>query len=290
MARSGEARQRRGGRAAEGRKPGRKGREPREEPTERRGEATGRRKRPRSERGPAVADGRKRPEREARGRQGSLIPWQLICGLQTIVIIVLVALLMQRPAESGDPDIATSRPATSAASVSVSGPAMAQGGPIPPRDGVDQAHELPAVARATLDRIVDGDTIKVWMGGKRWTVRYLGIDTPETKKGVEFMGKEASARNARLSRGELVIEFDGRRLDRFDRLLAYVYQKDAWKPNFAGKSINEQLLEEGLAEVYRDAPYIKNFEKFKAIEKRVRQARKGVWNEDAKGQWHPPIR
>src|SRR5439155_22708035 len=48
-------------------------------------------------------------------------------------------------------------------------------------------------------KVVDtvyGDTIKVWIYGKQETVRFLGIDTPETKdprKGVQCFGRAASA-------------------------------------------------------------------------------------------------
>ena len=44
-------------------------------------------------------------------------------------------------------------------------------------------------------KCVDGDTIKVSIDSKEYTVRMLAIDTPESvhpKKGVEYYGKEAS--------------------------------------------------------------------------------------------------
>jgi len=40
---------------------------------------------------------------------------------------------------------------------------------------------------AQVVRVIDGDTIEVEMGGQLHTVRYIGVDTPETKhptKGV----------------------------------------------------------------------------------------------------------
>jgi micrococcal nuclease len=57
-------------------------------------------------------------------------------------------------------------------------------------------------------------------------VRYIGINTPETKhprKGVEPFGKEASAANRQLVEGQTVrLELDVQPWDRYQRLLAYV--------------------------------------------------------------------
>ena len=58
-------------------------------------------------------------------------------------------------------------------------------------------------------RVIDGDTIKLANGER---VRYIGINTPETKhprKGVEYFGPEASAFNNELVSGKKVrLEFD----------------------------------------------------------------------------------
>jgi micrococcal nuclease len=46
---------------------------------------------------------------------------------------------------------------------------------------------------ATLVEIIDGDTIKVFVNGKIETVRYLLIDTPESKSPkncIQFYAKE----------------------------------------------------------------------------------------------------
>lgn len=43
--------------------------------------------------------------------------------------------------------------------------------------------------------VTDGDTITVGIYGNNYKLRFIGVDTPETKhpsKGVEFFGKEAS--------------------------------------------------------------------------------------------------
>ncbi|MCY8810999.1 thermonuclease family protein, partial [Bacillus atrophaeus] len=91
----------------------------------------------------------------------------------------------------------------------------------------------------TLDRAVDGDTIKIKFNGNVDTVRYLLVDTPESKKPdscVQPYGEDASKRNKELvSDGKLQMEFDkGDHRDKYGRLLAYVYVD--------GKSVQETLL------------------------------------------------
>ncbi|MEH7251182.1 thermonuclease family protein [Neobacillus niacini] len=53
----------------------------------------------------------------------------------------------------------------------------------------------------TLVKTIDGDTIKVWINGKIETVRYLLIDTPESKNPnmcVQLYTREAALRNSEL--------------------------------------------------------------------------------------------
>jgi len=71
----------------------------------------------------------------------------------------------------------------------VSTPVASQGGP----------------ATVHVVRVIDGDTIRVCcVFGDRVTVRYIGVDTPETHhpmKGVEPYGTEASEANRKLVDG-----------------------------------------------------------------------------------------
>ena len=49
---------------------------------------------------------------------------------------------------------------------------------------------------AQVDRVIDGDTIRVRLDGARYTVSLTGVDTPETThptRGVEPYGPEAAA-------------------------------------------------------------------------------------------------
>ncbi|MCF7617577.1 thermonuclease family protein [Bacillus sonorensis] len=127
----------------------------------------------------------------------------------------------------------------------------------------------------TLIRAVDGDTIKVKYKGKEKTVRYLLIDTPETKKPnscVQPYGKDASSENKKLvSSGKLELEFDkGDRTDKYGRLLAYVYAD--------GQSVQEQLLKEGLARVaYVYPPNTKYLDQYQKDEKAAKKKQIAIW-------------
>ncbi len=48
---------------------------------------------------------------------------------------------------------------------------------------------------ARVERVIDGDTIQVRFENKRYTVRLIGVDTPETKhptKPVQYFEREAT--------------------------------------------------------------------------------------------------
>ena len=112
------------------------------------------------------------------------------------------------------------------------------------------AFALPASAQtrrspALVAAVVDGDTIDVLLDGQHERVRYIGMDTPETKhpsKPVQCFGAEASARNAELVADQWVeLERDVSERDQYGRLLRYVW---------VGQTlVNAKLLFEGYAQV-----------------------------------------
>ncbi|MSQ25898.1 MAG: nuclease [Dehalococcoidia bacterium] len=106
------------------------------------------------------------------------------------------------------------------------------------------AGRLAAMTPARVTRVVDGDTIHVLADGMNYTVRYIGIDTPETvdpNQAVQPYGKEASLRNSALvaSRG-VYLEKDVSETDRFGRLLRYVWLDER-------TMVNALLVAEGYA-------------------------------------------
>jgi micrococcal nuclease len=103
---------------------------------------------------------------------------------------------------------------------------------------------------AVVTRVVDGDTLHVRTGGREVKVRLLGIDTPETHRPgtpVECGGPQASASMARLApvgtHVTLATDPTQDRIDRYGRLLAYVFLAD-------GRLLEDEQLRSGWAAVY----------------------------------------
>lgn len=131
------------------------------------------------------------------------------------------------------------------------------------------------IVLARVIRIIDGDTIEVDLGeGNKKTVRYIGIDTPETvdpRKDVQCFGREASAKNQELvGNGIVGLEKDVSETDRYGRLLRYVYMGDLF--------INQILVSEGYAHASSYPPDIKYQEKLRQAEQQARTNNKGLWS------------
>jgi len=126
-----------------------------------------------------------------------------------------------------------------------------------------------------LVKTIDGDTIKIIYEGKEQNLRYLLVDTPETNHpqlGKQPFGEKAKERNRELlNQGQVEIEFDiGERKDKYGRLLAYVYVD--------GESIQEKLVEEGLARVgYVYPPNTRHLDIFEKAQKRAQKSGIGIW-------------
>lgn len=121
-----------------------------------------------------------------------------------------------------------------------------------------------------VTKVVDGDTIQI-EGGK--TVRYIGIDTPETvdpRTTVQCYGKEASNRNKQIVEGATIgLEKDVSETDKYGRLLRYVYKDDAM--------VNLTLVQEGYAYSSSYPPDIKHQDKFRTAEQQAKSGQKGLW-------------
>jgi micrococcal nuclease len=126
-----------------------------------------------------------------------------------------------------------------------------------------------------IDHFVDGDTIAVNMNGKVETIRFIGIDTPETHKPntpVQCYGPAASAYTKNLigsNRVRLASDPESTNRDRYDRLLRYVYLPD-------GTFVNERLVQNGYAFYYPYFPFTKSGQ-FRADQQAAMAAHKGVW-------------
>ncbi len=139
--------------------------------------------------------------------------------------------------------------------------------------------------------IYGGDTFKCRLdGGKEIKVRLIGVDTSESSKNTKaYKDIEGSRREIEkivqmekgakefvkgiLKRGmEVVLETDVLPMDKYGRVLAYVYL-----PN--GKMLNLLLIKEGYAAIYTLPPNVKYAREFKKAQEFAIKKRKGLWSQ-----------
>jgi micrococcal nuclease len=138
--------------------------------------------------------------------------------------------------------------------------------------------------------VVDGDTIKVLRGRHEDTVRFIGVDTPETNRQgtpVQFYGPEASLFSRRaLLKNRVRLEFESPDrqggMDKYRRALAYVFTDD-------GRNFNLELIERGFGRAYKRHPF-KYQQTFGNADQAARAARRGMWNEAKRAVWSDPAR
>lgn len=130
-----------------------------------------------------------------------------------------------------------------------------------------------------LIEVVDGDTAKFKIDGKKSTVRFLGINTKETvdpEIGEEAWGKEASdftkdkLRNAK----KIQIEFDSSadKKDKYDRYLAWIWIDDVLLQNL--------LVENGLAETYMLQNNYKYAGMLQESQESAKDNKLGIWSDE----------
>jgi endonuclease YncB( thermonuclease family) len=118
---------------------------------------------------------------------------------------------------------------------------------------------------ATVVRVKDGDTFILRLEeGQMIDVRLNGIDCPE--KNQPF-GQESTASVAFLVNKK--VDFLGFSVDRYQRLIADIF--------YNGKSINQKLVEDGLAWHFRE---YSTDEKLACAEYYAREAKKGLWSSE----------
>ncbi len=128
-----------------------------------------------------------------------------------------------------------------------------------------------------VTRVVDGDTIVVEIGGSEEKVRYIGIDTPETKKPntpVQCFGKAASRENERLVADKPVrLVFDAEPRDRYGRLLAYVYRSSD------DLFVNSELVRMGFAKELTFPPNVRFKDLFSRLVNAAKSSGIGLWGQ-----------
>lgn len=126
----------------------------------------------------------------------------------------------------------------------------------------------------TVVKIIDGDTIYVDIDGRVWSVRYIGIDSPESTIEKEAFGDQATEANSALVSGsEVTLVKDVSNTDRYDRLLRYVFVGDIF--------VNYELVRTGFATASSYPPDTACDDAFLAAENEAITSVVGLWGATA---------
>lgn len=148
---------------------------------------------------------------------------------------------------------------------------------------------------ASVVRVIDGDTLKITIGGRQESIRLIGIDAPESrannkaykdayksKQDVEHvvaLGKQSSVFiNTLVKQGDTIrVEYDVEKRDQNRRLLGYVYLPD-------GAMLNEKIVRSGYAGLMTYPPNVKHADLFRQAYQEATQARRGLWRDGNTGE------
>lgn len=123
-----------------------------------------------------------------------------------------------------------------------------------------------------VHKVVDGDTV-ILEGGV--VCRYLGINSPE--KGEPFW-REAKVFNEQLVKGERVRLVKEGPLDKYGRLLVYLYRDELF--------VNGEILRAGMAHLFCLEP-LKLYRLLFSLQEEARRRKVGIWG---KGGFEGPLK
>jgi len=173
-------------------------------------------------------------------------------------------------------------PATNPAKTAYPVPTTRPTGTLPPVPTVTAATTLSIAAATCIPNnppqtgkvvgVIDGGTIKVLLDqdGMIYSVRYIGVDTPESTIQAGSFGSRATARNTELVAGRTVTLIkDASETDQYGRLLRYVLVDDAF--------VNYELVAQGYAKTAAYPPDVACMDTFRAAEQTAAAAQLGLW-------------
>lgn len=129
---------------------------------------------------------------------------------------------------------------------------------------------LPAQVKAqnvNFVKIKDGDSFIVEAGGRGLEIRLIGVDAPEFKQEYGRLAKEFTLRFCHGHKLRLV--FDKDKVDRYGRVLAYVYKGD--------KMLNEEIIKAGLAIPIKVKPNTRYYSRLLNAQEYAKKKKHGFW-------------
>ncbi len=131
---------------------------------------------------------------------------------------------------------------------------------------------------ALVSRVIDGDEIEIYVAGKTFTVRYLGVTSPADD---EPFWAEATVANGRLVEGKKVrLEKDVSDVDQDGRILRYVYVGEEF--------VNANMINLGYAKASISPPDMRFQDMFERLQREAIAARKGMWESQTPTRTLPP--
>jgi micrococcal nuclease len=127
--------------------------------------------------------------------------------------------------------------------------------------------------KALCTRVIDGDTIEVFINGTEHTVRYIGIDTPELddeRPEYRALADEAKQANIKLVEGKNIsLQRDVSETDQYGRLLRYVFDGTTF--------VNLVLVADGYAWAVSYPPDTMYDSLFQELQTAAQGDKLGVW-------------
>ncbi len=113
--------------------------------------------------------------------------------------------------------------------------------------------------------VTDGDIVTVWEKEKQYKIRLYGIDTPEKKQDFGMKAKKFTA-NMVFNKSLTVIP---KEIDKYGKIVGIIY--------IGQKCLNEELVKNGLAWVYKKYCSEPFCDKWLKLEKEARENKFGLW-------------
>ena len=176
------------------------------------------------------------------------------------------------------PSAAPAAPSSAAAAAPPTSAAPAAGAAGSSTGGFKKAAAAAAGAGAAyaVVSVIDGDTIRVSINGRREKVRLIGLDAPESKKpGVQvqcFAQKASSKMQSLVQSRSVRLAADPTQddRDRYGRLLRHVFTLD-------GRSVAQELIRGGFAREYTYAAPYAGQAAYRAAQQQAQSSNAGLW-------------
>jgi endonuclease YncB( thermonuclease family) len=133
---------------------------------------------------------------------------------------------------------------------------------------------LPSGTAGTAVEVLDGDTLRVSLGGTEDTVRLVGVNAPE--EGECWSDEATGALGTFVGAGTVLLERDVSDRDAYGRLLRYVITTD-------GRDMGGALIDGGHAIARSYPPDTARDAEYRELQASAREAGLGLWARDACG-------